>query len=67
MTMTKKPTVKVWGYVARMAQHAQHTALHARPRHAGPTKAEKRLAGRVRDFETVTQRNGFHRPGSLQR
>jgi hypothetical protein len=65
MRMTKPP--KKRDYEVRMEQHAQYTAQHAKPRRAGPTKAEKRLERRMRDFETLTKRDGFRRPGSLQR
>lgn len=40
----------------------------AKPRHAGPTKREKRLAARIKDFEGIdtSKKSGYHRPGSLQ-
>ncbi|MDE2022566.1 MAG: hypothetical protein KGI71_06685 [Patescibacteria group bacterium] len=67
-TMTAK-TKRLWGYETRMAQHAKYTAQHARPRHRGPTKAEKRLERRVADWERLPteRRSACHRPGSLQK
>lgn len=41
-------------------------ASYAKPRNARPTKAEKRLAGRIKDYDTIKDKLGYHIPGSLQ-
>lgn len=61
------------------ATEASKTAQYANPRHAGPTKAEQRLAARKADYIKGSQAQkqdkqgsrfdagGFHCPGSFRK
>lgn len=42
------------------------TAQYANPRHSSPTKRERRLNRRFRDYASVALKSGYHTPGSLQ-
>jgi len=76
--MKKKSKYALKKLYAFPATEKSKTAQYANPRHAKPTKAEKRLLGRIKDYnigpttnteakvESRWKTGGFHKPGSLQ-
>ena len=73
--MKHKPLIKRDKRVSSLAGNAP-VARYANPRHSGPTKAERWLAVRIKDFEGLSSKEagvskrratgGYHRPGRLQ-
>jgi len=74
--MKHKPLIKHDKRISTLAKEGAPVGRYANPRHAGPTKMEKRLAVRIKDFEGLSSKEagvskrrasgGFHCPGSLQ-
>jgi len=40
---------------------------HAKPRHRGPSKEQSNLEKRIGTYERISDKRGFHKPGSTSR
>ncbi len=49
-----------------MRNKQNKVANHANERASSPTKAERRLAGRVKDYNSIPNKTGYHQPGSYK-